>query len=175
MHFLLPNVQSSLFLLYAASAEHVPDPFDSIGFEVVGIHFVPLVLSPGVEHFGLELITVDDDGDIVILDSGLQGSESLDVPLVQSLALSVLAKFEQYVCESAEFIMTIPVESGVFNHLCVSILCSRLLEELNILEDDLGNEKLGLPVVLTIHTLSVPRDVSDAVVVFDGQILQIPQ
>lgn len=175
MHFLLPNVQCSLLLLDAASAQHVPDPLDSVGFEVVGIHFVSLVLSPGVKHFGLELVTVNDDRDIVILDSGLQGSESLDVPLVQSLALSVLAEFEQHVGESTELMMTISVKSSVFNHLRVSILCPCLLEELNILEDDLGDEKLGLPVVLAVHTLSVSCDVSDAVIIFYSQILQIPQ
>ena len=92
MHFLLPNIHCSLFLLYAASAEHVPDPLDSVGFEMIGVHFVPLVLSPGVKHLGLELVAVDDDRYVVILDSGLQGSESLHIPLIQSLALSILAE-----------------------------------------------------------------------------------
>lgn len=61
MHLLLPDVQSSLLLLGAASAEHVPDSVDPVGFEVIGVHFVSLVLAPGVEDFGLEFVAVDDN------------------------------------------------------------------------------------------------------------------
>ena len=71
--------------------------------------------------------------------------------------------------------MTVSVKPCIFNHLCVGILCPSLLEELNVLKDDLGNKQLGLPVILAIHALSIPRDVSDTVVIFYCQVFQVPQ
>ena len=63
------------------------------------------------------------------------------------------------------------VESDVLLELLQGFLAPDFLEHLDVLKDDLGHDELGLPVILSIHVSSLTSNVSDAVVIGDGQLL----
>ena len=44
-----------------------------------------------------------------------------------------------------------------------------------MLEDDLGNDQLRLPIVLLVHVPPLASDITDAVVICDGQLLQVSE
>jgi len=71
--------------------------------------------------------------------------------------------------------MAVFVEADVVTHLLKGFLLSDLLAKLDVLEDNFGDDQLCLPVVLSIHVLSLPGDVPDTVVVGDGELFKIFQ
>lgn len=67
------------------------------------------------------------------------------------------------------------VESDVLLEFLQGFLAPDFLEHLDVLKYDLGHDELGLPVILSIHVSSLTSDVSDAVVIGDGQLLQVSE
>ena len=69
VEFLLPDVHCSLLLLLGIHRQSVPNTLNRISFEMIAVHFVALVLFPGVENLGAQNIAVNCKSDVVILVS----------------------------------------------------------------------------------------------------------
>lgn len=49
---LFPDVQCSFLFLLGIHLQTMPYSFNGVGFEMVGVHFVSLILAPSIEYLG---------------------------------------------------------------------------------------------------------------------------
>ena len=132
-----------------------------------------MVLFPGVEYSGLQLVCLADQGDVLVLMSGAERFQRVVIPLVERSLHLVLSQLVHRVGESFQFVVADLVEPNILLELLESLLASHSLEHLDVLKDDLGHNQLGLPVILGVHVSSLAGDVSHAVIIGDGQLLQV--
>ena len=85
----------------------------------------------------------------------------------------VMAQLHNCVSKRSQLMMTLLVKSTVVLHFSKSILHPVLLDLLDVLKHDFGNDKFCLPIVLAIHVSPLSGDVSDAFVKGNGKRLQI--
>ena len=69
--------------------------------------------------------------------------------------------------------MAVFVEANVVREFLEGSLLPDSLAELDMLKDDLGDDKFCLPVVLSVHVLPLTGDISDAVVVCDCELFEV--
>ena len=119
---LLPDGESSFLLFLGFLVHKIPNSIDWVGFEVVSILLVSLILFPGVEYLRLESITVGEDSNVIVLLTGVQGLESLVIPLIYGDFLLVFSEFVNNHVQSLQFQMAILIKLGIFHKLFEGIL-----------------------------------------------------
>ena len=84
-----------------------------------------------------------------------------------------MAQLHDGISKRSQLIVTFLVKSTVVLHFSKSILHPVLLDLLDVLKHDFGNDKFGLPIVLAIHIPPLSGDIPDAFIEGNGQRLQI--
>jgi len=132
-------------------------------------------LFPCVEHLRLESITVGEYGNIIVLVARVQGLESLVVPLVDRDFLLVLPQSVDDHVKGLQFLVAVLIKLRVLNQLferCFFAVADALLQ---VPENYLGDDQLGVLVVMSSHVPSFAGYVPHAIVIGNCQPFEIRQ
>ena len=121
--FFFPNLEASFFLLADTSWEKIPCFVNSTCFVMVPCHLIVQILSPCIEHPGLNLIALNHVGQVDVLVSECKRLKWIYIPLVHRYLLPIAAKFVANYAESLKFIMTALVEARIFVQLPKWLVC----------------------------------------------------